>query len=224
MRILVVEDDPKISEPLTQFLARQCHVVDAVADGSAAFDLACGFVYDLLLVDIGIPKMDGLTLCGKLRAFGAKAAILMLTARDAVQDKVDALDAGADDYVTKPFDLAELGARVRALARRTDVQRSPLLRHGPVLLDRANRRALVNDRELDCTRTEFAILETMLRSPRQVFSREMLLERVKRLGTETADGTIKTHVANLRRKISAAGCPRPVIETLYGYGYRLADL
>jgi DNA-binding response OmpR family regulator len=223
MRVLVVEDDPRISQPVADFLRRQRHVVDTVSDGETAFDLAQNVVYELLLIDIGLPKLDGLSLCAKLRENRTTSPIMMLTARDAVQDKVDALDAGADDYLTKPFELAELGARVRALGRRANAERKSALRYGAFTLDRARMRVEVCGRELDCTRTEFAILETMLRSPRQVFSREMLLERVSPLGSDTGEDAIKTHVGNLRRKIRAAGHAEPAIETLYGYGYRLAD-
>lgn len=223
MRILVVEDDLRISQPVAEFLRRERHVVDVLGDGDAAFELARDAGYDLLLVDVGLPGLDGIALCAKLRKHRTASPIMMLTARDAVHDKVDALDAGADDYLTKPFDLCELGARVRALGRRANSERGAIFRHGPLALDRSRMRVLVDDTILTCTRTEFAILETMLRSPKQVFSREMLLDRVAPLGSETSDDSIKTHVANLRRKIRAAGYTKPAIETLHGYGYRLAD-
>jgi two-component system response regulator QseB len=224
MRILIVEDDARIARSVAQHLRHQRHVVDAVYDGSTGLEFASNFAYELLVLDVMLPKLDGLTLCSRLRAQGLMTPVLMLTARDTVEDKVDALDAGADDYLTKPFDLAELAARVRALGRRRGDAQPPVMRHGPLELDPAGMRVHVSGQILPCTRTEFAILETLLRSPRQVFSREMLLERVAPLGSETADVAIKIHIANLRRKIRAAGCQQHIIETFYGNGYRLADL
>jgi two-component system response regulator QseB len=224
VRILVVEDDQRLARSVAEHLRRQHHVVDIMHDGASGFDFARTVAYEVLLLDVLLPKMDGLTLCARLREEGVATPVLMLTARDTVQDKVDALDAGADDYLTKPFNLAELGARVRALGRRGAVTRAPVLRYGPLEVDQAAMRVCVDGRALSCTPTELAILETLLRSPRRVFSSEMLLERVSPLGRETANNSIKTHVANLRRKIREAGCKKPMIETLYGSGYRLADL
>jgi two-component system response regulator QseB len=224
MRILIVEDDARIADSVAGYLRLQHHVVDIVYDGTSGFEYASNLPYELLLIDVMLPKLDGLALCSRLRAQELATPVLMLTARDTVQDKVDALDAGADDYLTKPFELAEVGARIRALGRRAAAARPPVLRHGPLALDRAGMRVEIADRPVACTPTEFAILEILLRSPRQIFSREMLLERVSPLGSETADVAIKTHVANLRRKIRAAGCKQEMIETLYGSGYRLADL
>lgn len=224
MRILVVEDDQRIARSVAAHLGRERHVVDVVNDGASGLEFASSDAYEVLLVDVLLPKMDGLTLCSRLRAEGVTTPVLMLTARDAVQDKVDALDAGADDYLTKPFDLAELGARVRALGRRGAITRTPVLSYGPIEIDQAAMQVRVEGRPLTCTPTELAILETLLRSPRRVFSSDMLLERVSPLGRDTANTSIKTHVANLRRKIRAAGCKKSMIETLYGSGYRLADL
>jgi two-component system, OmpR family, response regulator QseB len=224
MRILIVEDDVRIARSLAEHLRRQRHVVDVVGDGASGLDFAENAAYELLLIDVMLPRLDGLTLCSTLRARRFTTPVMMLTARDTVQDKVAALDAGADDYLTKPFDLSELSARIRALGRRGALTRPVLLRHGSLTLDHAAKRIYVGDSILKCTPTEFAILETMMRSPRQIFSREMLLERVTPLGSETADLAIKVHIANLRRKLRAAGCTATVIETMYGNGYRLADI
>jgi DNA-binding response OmpR family regulator len=224
MRILIVEDDARIAYSVAEYLRRQRHVVDIVHDGASGLEFASGLAYEVLLVDVALPKLDGLALCARLRAQQSLTPVMMLTARDTVQDKVDALDAGADDYLTKPFDLEELAARIRALGRRGAVARPPVLRHGPLTLDRAGMRVEVAGRGLACTPTEFAILETLLRNPRQIFTREMLIELVSPLGSETADGAIKTHIANLRQKLRASGCKQRIIETLYGSGYRLADL
>jgi two-component system, OmpR family, response regulator QseB len=223
MRILIVEDDPRIALSVAEYLRRQRHVVDTVHDGATALEYARRVAYDLLLVDVALPKLDGLSLCVKIRAEKSTTPIMMLTARDAVQSKIDALDAGADDYLTKPFDLGELAARIRALGRRGAAVRASVLSHGSLSLDTATRGVQIASRPVQCTPTEFAILETLLRSPRQVFTREMLLERVRALDSDTADVAIKVHVANLRRKLSAAGAKKPVIQTLHGIGYRLAE-
>ena len=224
MRVLIVEDDGRIARSVAEHLSRQRYVVDTAADGATAFAYATELPYEVLIADVMLPKMDGLMLCARLREAGVATPVLMLTARDTVQNKVDALDAGADDYLTKPFDLAELAARVRALARRGGSGRTSVFRYGPIEFDQASMRVSVEGRALSCTPTELAILEALLRWPRRVFSTDMLLERVCPLGRDAANGSIKTHVANLRRKIRAAGFKRPIIETLYGCGYRLADL
>ncbi|HYL26702.1 MAG TPA: response regulator transcription factor [Candidatus Nitrosotalea sp.] len=224
MRILIVEDDARIARSVAEHLRRQHNVVEVAYDGRSGLQLATTSHYDLLLIDINIPEPNGLTICTTLRAQHSTAPVVMLTARDAIDDKVRALDAGADDYLTKPFDLAELSARIRAVARRGAPGRPPVLRFGPLEIDRAAMRVCVGERRVSCTPTEFTILETLLRSPRQVFSREMLIERVAPLGGDAANDSIKTHIANLRRKVRAAGYGGPVIETLYGSGYRLADL
>jgi two-component system response regulator QseB len=223
MRILIVEDDPRISDPVAEHLRRQLHVVEVQVDGSAGLEYARSGVYDLVILDVMLPGLDGLTVCRRLREMGSAAPVLMLTARDAVDDKVKALDYGADDYLVKPFDLAELSARVRALGRRGPDRRRPVLRHGPLELDQSSAAARYGGSALSLTRTEFAILETLMRSPKQVFNSEMLLEKVHAFDSPAGRGTIKTHVANLRRKIRAAGCTHNPIDVLYGVGYRLAE-
>ena len=150
--------------------------------------------------------------------------ILMLTARDTVEDKVSALDAGADDYLPKPFNLEELAARVRAVARRSRATQPMLFEHGRLRIDLKLARAAYDDRALTLTRTEFAILETLTRNSQQIFTREMLQEKVTSFDSEADPRTIKTHIANIRRKIRAAGCQRDPIENVYGLGYRLANV
>ena len=147
---------------------------------------------------------------------------MMLTARDSVKDKVLALDAGADDYVAKPFDMAEVSARVRALARRGPAARLPVLRHGALALHRGEALVTYGETKVILTPIEFAILETLMRSPRQVFSHEILFERAP-CDERAAAESIKTHVANLRRKLRNAGAPRSLIRTVYGFGYQLGD-
>jgi len=222
MRILLVEDDSRMSRPIADDLRRQGHLIDVAPDGSRGLERAQEGVYDLILLDIMIPGMDGLALCHRLRSEGEQAMIVMITARDAVSDKVAALDAGADDYLVKPLDLAELGARVRAVGRRTREARPMHLRHGKLVLDPGPARVTYDDRPVPLTATEYAILETLMRHGRQIFTRAMLQDKVLRYGEGTSE-SIKTHIVNLRRKLRAAGCVRDLIDTVYGSGYRLGD-
>jgi DNA-binding response OmpR family regulator len=222
VRILIVEDDRRIAEPVAEDLRRQQHVVDVAEDGQGGLDYALTGSYDLMLLDLMLPGLDGLSLCRKLRAIGEQAMILIVTARDAIEDKVAALDAGADDYVVKPFDLAELSARVRAVGRRTR-DPNPLLRRGSLTLDPGAARVTFDGRPIALTKTEYAILETLMRNSQQIFSRAMLQDKVTTFDNESGPESIKTHVANLRRKLRAAGCKDPV-QTVYGSGYRLAEL
>ena len=223
MRILIVEDDRRMAEPVADDLRRQQHVVDVTGDGQTGFDYAMSGSYDLMLLDVMLPGIDGLTVCRKLRSEGEQAMILMVTARDAVEDKVAALDAGADDYLVKPFDLAELSARVRAIGRRSREARSNVLKNGELLVEQSSTRVTYAGQPIALTRTEYRILETFMRNPQQIFTRAMLQDRVTTLDSEGTVASIKSHMANLRRKLRDAGCRDP-IETVYGSGYRLTDL
>lgn len=223
MRILVVEDDPRIHQSLAEDLRRQHHAVDVVEDGLTGLDFARTGVHDVILLDILLPGLDGLELCRRLRTEKSKALILMITSRDHVSDKVRALDAGADDYVVKPFDLAELSARIRAVSRRQRGLREPLINHGPLCLDPSRRVVTYEGVSVALTGTEYTILETMMRSPLQVFSRGMLREKVTTFSDEGERDSIKTHITNLRRKLRAVAGPNDPIETVYGMGYRLAE-
>jgi DNA-binding response OmpR family regulator len=219
---LIVEDDRRIAEPVAEDLRRQHHVVDVAEDGQLGLDYALAGSYDLILLDIMLPGLDGFSLCRKLRALGEQTMILMVTARDAIEDKVGALDAGADDYVVKPFDLAELSARVRAVGRRTR-DGAPVLQRGPLTLDPGAARVTFDGQPIALTKTEYAILETLMRNAQQIFTRSMLQDKVTTFDNESGPESIKTHVANLRRKLRAAGCKDPV-QTVYGSGYRLSEL
>lgn len=222
VRILIVEDDGRIAGPVADDLRRQNHVVDVAADGPLGLDFALAGSYDLMLLDIMLPGLDGVSLCRKLRALGEQAMILMVTARDSVEDTVAALDAGADDYIVKPFDLAELSARVRAVGRRTR-DANPVLHYGLLALDPGAARVTYDGRPVSLTKTEYAILETLMRNTHQIFTRAMLQDKVTTFDNESGPESIKTHVANLRRKLRAAGCNDPV-ETVYRSGYRLAEI
>ena len=209
--------------PVADDLRRQHHAVDVADDGDLGLAYARSGVYDVILLDVLLPGLGGIEICRILRAERASAMILMVTARDATSDVVAGLDAGADDYLVKPFDLEELSARLRALGRRTTPARDTVLRNGNIALDPATRLVHLGRRSLSLTPTEFVLLETFLRHPLQVFSRGMLLEKVASLERQTGDEAIKSHVANLRRKLRHAGCTYDPIETVYGNGYRLSE-
>jgi two-component system, OmpR family, response regulator QseB len=224
MRILIVEDDDRIAKPLAEDLRHQKHVVDIANDGLSGWDYAQAVPYDLILLDIMLPKLDGIGLCKRLRAAGSKSLILMLTARDTIGDKVVGLDAGADDYLVKPFELEELAARIRALSRRTPEMQSDLLSYGALQLD-PGRCVVTYDRaEIDLTPKEYMILELFLRHPTKVLTRTMILDRLWELDQVSSEQTVKTHLTNLRRKLKEAGEPQELIETVYGIGYRLRNL
>jgi two-component system, OmpR family, response regulator QseB len=221
---LIVEDDPRIHASVAEDLRRQHHAVDVAEDGVTGLDFARTGVHDVVLLDILLPGLDGLQLCRQLRSEKSKALILMITARGEVNDKIAALDAGADDYLVKPVDLAELSARIRAVSRRQNGIRQPILTHGPLRLDPGRRVVTYQDTVVSLTGTEFTILETLMHSPLQVFSRAMLLDKVTNFSDDVPRDSIKTHITNLRRKLRDAGGVSDPIENIYGIGYRLADV
>jgi DNA-binding response OmpR family regulator len=221
MRILLVEDDRRISKPLAEDLRHQHHVVDVVEDGIAGWEAAQCVAYDLILLDLMLPQLDGIRLCNRLRAAKSQALILMLTARDTTSDKIIGLDAGADDYLIKPFELEELAARIRALARRSPETKPPILAHGQLTLDPSTCHVRYAGELLALTPREYMILEYFLRSPSQVLTRSLLLAQLWEFDQSSGEETIKTHIANLRRKLKAAGSSEDLIETVYGLGYRL---
>jgi two-component system, OmpR family, response regulator QseB len=224
MRILVVEDDRRIAEPLAEDLRHQQHVVDLTDDGIRGWEYAQSQVYDLILLDVMLPRLDGIELCRRLRHDGCTAQILMLTARDTIADKVVGLDAGADDYLVKPFDLEELSARIRALSRRGVGIRSSILSHGNLKIDPAAREVSYGDRVLSLTPKEYIILDYLLRHPQSVITKSALLDKLWEFERLSGEETIKTHLTNLRRKLKEVGCKIDPIETVYGVGYRLRTL
>jgi two-component system response regulator QseB len=223
LRILVVEDDSRIADPLAAALRSQRHMVDVALSGEHGLELFDAHEHELVVLDLMLPGISGLEVCRTLRRRGSVAKVLIMTARDSVRDKVTALDEGADDYVVKPFDSGELLARVRALSRRGDGDRGVVLGHGLLELDQNAGEARYEGRRIELTRTEYAMLETMLRHPTRVFSADMLYSRVASFDGAGDSGTIKSHVANLRKKFRTAGSRSSMIVTVYGFGYRLAD-
>jgi two-component system, OmpR family, response regulator QseB len=223
MRILIVEDDPRLYGPMSDDLRRQRHTVDVAIDGKTGFEYASTGVHDLILLDVMLPGENGLSLCRRLREAGGQSMILMITALDAIEDKVAALDAGADDYIVKPFDFEELAARIRAVGRRAREIRPAALRYGDLVLDPGSAMVTMRDRAIELTRSEYIILETLMRHRRQLFTRQMLHEKISSLDRNAAPESIRTHVGNLRRKLHVAGCENDPVETVYGSGYRFSE-
>jgi DNA-binding response OmpR family regulator len=216
-RVLVVEDDPDIGDVVRRSLRREGYDVRLAADGSAALNEAAIFEPDAVVLDLGLPQVDGIEVSKRLRADG-DVPILMLTARDSVESRVEGLDSGADDYLVKPFDLQELLARVRALLRRRPPRGSASLVVGNLRLNPATHEAFRGDRVLELTAREFELLEFMMRNERLVVSRDKLLEEVWGYAPFSETNTVDVFVSNLRRKLEGEGEPR-ILHTVRGAGY-----
>ncbi|MFC9974611.1 response regulator transcription factor [Spirillospora sp. NPDC127200] len=224
-RILVVDDEPAVRESLARSLEFEGYGVDEAADGLAALDRVAAAGPDLVVLDVLMPRMDGLTACRRLRAQGVTTPVLMLTARDMVGDRVTGLDAGADDYLVKPFELDELLARVRALLRRSaisarDAAAGDVLAFDDLRMDTGTREVTRAGRRLELTRTEHMLLELFLAHPRQVLTREQILETVWGFDFEPASNSLDVYVMYLRRKTEVDGLPR-LVHTVRGVGYVL---
>jgi DNA-binding response OmpR family regulator len=224
MRILLVEDDLRLTESLAEALTAQCYAVDLASDGEVAWEQAKVFVYDLILLDVTLPKLDGINLCKQLRDCGCSVPILMLTARDTSVDKVIGLDVGADAYMVKPFNLQELLAQIRALLRRGQAGIAPTLSWGALQLDPCSYEVTYNRSLIQLTPKEFALMEAMLRYGRRVLSRTAIIEQIWNWQESPEEDTIKTYIKNLRVKLKAVGAPKDFIETVHGLGYRLKAL
>ena len=220
MRALVVEDDAKMAALIRRGLTEEGYAADAAATGVDALWMAAAVPYDVILLDVMLPGLDGFQVCRRLRATGVRAPVLMLTARDSVDDRVAGLDTGADDYLIKPFSFAELLARLRALARRGPVERATVLTAGTLRLDPASRRVWRGETEIPLSAKEFAVLETLMGRPGQVLSRLDLLEHAWDDAYENRSNVVDVYIRYLRDKID-----RPFgadsIETVRGAGYRL---
>lgn len=218
MRILIVEDDPVLADGLTRSLRHSEYAVDHASNGAEADHVLAAQTYDLVILDLGLPKLDGFEVLRRLRHRGAKVPVLILTARDAVGDRVKGLDLGADDYLSKPFDLPELEARVRALIRRGQSGGSSLLVHGPLTLDTAGRRATLDKLPLDLSAREFGVLEVLLMRSGRVVAKEQLAEQLYGWEEEVGANAIEVYVHRLRKKLEPAGVN---IRTIRGLGYLL---
>ena len=224
MHLLLVEDDIRLGDLVARLLGGERHLVERAATGTAALEMADAPGIDAIVLDVGLPDVSGLDVARRLRSRGSLVPILMLTARDAVADRVAGLDAGADDYLVKPFAVEELSARVRALGRRGRAgapgSAAGLLAAGPVALDETTRIVTVDGLRVDLSPREFALLECLLRHPGQVLSRDQLLDHAWPYDAEVVPGIVDTYVYFLRRKLGPAGGAR--IETVRGSGYRVA--
>lgn len=221
MKILVVEDDEFVSQALTAVLTNQNYTVEVASDGIAAWDLIGAFDYDLILLDVMLPKLDGISLCRQIRSKNLHTPILLLTGCDSSHDKAVGLDAGADDYLVKPFDAEELVARVRALLRRGRVTSQPVLRWDDLQLDPISCEVTYGTHLLALTPKEYALMELFLRNNRRVFSCSMILEHIWTYEDTPGEEAVRTHIKGLRQKLKAVGAPSDLIETVYGIGYRL---
>lgn len=224
MHLLLVEDDPRLQRVLRRLLEGDRHVVEVAPDGEAALELADATEgIEAVILDVGLPDISGLDIAKRLRRDGRDLAILMLTARDTVTDRVAGLDAGADDYLVKPFAYEELAARLRALARRSETgarRPEPILSAGPIALDERSRRVTVDGSPVDLSPREFALLECFLRHPGQSLTRDQLLDQAWPFSVAVTPNAVDAYVHYLRTKLGVAG---RWIETVRGVGYRLAD-
>ncbi|WP_334143996.1 response regulator transcription factor [Rhabdothermincola sp.] len=225
MRVLVVDDEVDLAEAVARGLRREGYAVDVAFDGAEALDKVTVNAYDLVCLDITMPGLDGRELCRRIRqdpTLSSQPRILMLTARDSLEDRVAGLDLGADDYLVKPFAFPELSARVRTLLRRDTPATSAVIRVGDLELDEAKHLASRSGRMLDLTAKEFSLLRYFMLHPGEVLSQETLLEHVWDEHADPFTNTVRVTVGTLRKKLSAGGEP-PLIETVIGRGYRLPE-
>jgi len=221
-KVLVVDDEPGVRTSLVRALGLEGFGVAEASDGEQALEEVAERAYDVLVLDISMPGLDGLEVCRRLRRGGERVAILMLTARDAVDDRVAGLEAGADDYLVKPFALKELVARLHALLRRVEPGDEPLLRFGDLSLNRKTLIVKRGNRRVDLSRTEFSLLEMFLEHPKQVLSRSQIFDRVWGYDFGPSSNALGVYIGYLRRKLEAANEPR-LIHTVRGFGYALRD-
>jgi two-component system response regulator MprA len=220
--VMVVDDEPGVRAALERALRIERYDVRLAGDGAEALALLADGSPDAIVLDVSMPEIDGLEVCRRLRAAGDRTPVLMLTARDAVDDRVAGLDAGADDYLVKPFALRELQARLRALLRRTETSRAGVLRFADLELDPAAREVRRRDRAIELSRTEFNLLELFLEHPRQVLTRTQIFERVWGYDFGATSNALGVYMGYLRRKTEAGGEPR-LLHTVRGVGYILRD-
>jgi DNA-binding response OmpR family regulator len=222
MRVLVVDDDRKLAGMVRRELEEQGYAVDVAHDGEEGLGFADAGVYDLILLDVVMPGLDGVTVCRRLRERKIGTPVLMLTARDGVEDRVGGLDSGADDYLVKPFNFRELGARVRALVRRGSAAKDTVLRVGDVEVDTLAQEVRSGGRAVELTSKEYAILEYFLRNPNRVLTRTQIAEHAWNYDFEAESNIIDVYVGNLRRKLDDRG-DAPLLRTVRGVGYKLTS-
>ncbi|MGL5032634.1 MAG: response regulator transcription factor [Microcystaceae cyanobacterium] len=224
MKILLVEDDQRIAIALAETLRDRQYQVDLAEDGEMGWSFLQALSYELILLDVMLPKLNGIQLCQRLRKAGIQTPVLMLTARDSSDDKVLGLDAGADDYVVKPFNLAELTARIRALLRRGTAVLPTVLEWGDLRLNPSNYEVNYGEQLLHLTPKEYQLLELFMRRPERVLSRSLILDQLWSFEEPPGEETVKVHLKDLRKKLRQAGANPDFIETIYGLGYRLKKI
>ncbi len=222
MRVLLVEDERRIADFIRKGLSECGYAVDVAHDGEEALDWVDVAEFDIVVLDVMLPVRDGIEVCRELRGRGVQTPVLMLTARDAIEDRVRGLDSGADDYLVKPFAFAELLARLRALVRRERSASGPRLQVGELVLDTTTREVFRQDRAIGLTTKEYALLEYLMRHPNQVLTRTMIAEHVWNYDFDNATNVIDVHIRNLRRKMDDP-FPDKLIHTVRGAGYRISD-
>ena len=218
MRILIVEDDASLAAGISRILEAEGHAVDVMASGEHATMAATQEKFELIILDVGLPGIDGFEVLRRFRAQGMGMRVLILTARDALDDRIRGLDLGADDYMSKPFAMPELAARVRALRRRGQAQSGPKVIHGPLQLDTSARRATLNGEPLELAAREWAVLEVLLSRVEKVVSKEAIIQSMANWGDELSLNAIEVYVSRLRSKLEPAGVQ---IRTVRGFGYML---
>jgi two-component system OmpR family response regulator len=218
MRVLVIEDDTTLGHALQEFLVEQGYAVDWLADGDQALGAIAGQSYDLLLLDLNLPGQSGLEILRKLRAGNEQVPVLILTARDGVEDRVAGLDAGADDYVTKPFELAELAARVRAFGRRRSGQVQPFIEAGPLLFDSVGREVRVNGERLSLSVRELSVLEMLMARVGRVVTKRQIVNSLSAWDADFSENAVEVYVYRLRKRLEGTGAG---IQTVRGFGYLL---
>ncbi|WP_416674287.1 response regulator [Egbenema bharatensis] len=222
MRILLIEDDEAMATTIVQHFLKQRYLVNTAGKSETGLELAEAYEYDLIVLDVGLPDLDGISVCRQLRAQGHQMPILLLTAHQSSHERVLGLDAGADDYLVKPFDLEELLARVRALLRRQSQVLPPVITYGELHLDPSAKEFTYQNHTLRLTPKEYQLLELFVMNPRRVFSRAVVLDRLWSVDEFPSEETVTAHVKSLRQRLKAVGAPATLIETVYGLGYRLS--
>lgn len=218
MRVLVIEDDATLGHALQEFLGDQGYAVDWLKEGDRVEGAVAGQAYDLLLLDLSLPGMGGLEVLQRLRANGYQGQVLILTARDGLQDRVAGLDAGADDYVTKPFDLAELAARVRALARRSHGKAQTVLECGPLAFDTVGRQIHVAGKRLSLSVRELSVMEMLMARPGRVVTKQQIVNSLSAWDADFSENAVEVYIYRLRKRLDGSGA---TIQTVRGFGYLL---
>jgi two-component system, OmpR family, response regulator PhoP len=221
-KILVIEDDRLVAELLRDRLQLEHHKIELAFNGQDALDLALTYHFDMLILDLGLPELDGLEVLNRYRAKGETSPVLILTGKNQTQQKEQGLDAGADDYMTKPYDIRELCARVRALLRRSASSLSNVLHCGNITLDTERAEVKVDDKVVKLVQTEYLLLEFLMRNKGRIFNADELLRSCWDSDTEASEGAVRTYVTRLRKKIDTEG-QKSLLQSIYGLGYKLDD-